>query len=611
MSSRKRRNLLNGGYLLGIVLVLILINVVFSLLNLSLDLTADQRFSLAEGTKKFLASTRERESRISFKIYLEGDMPAEIQSFRNAIEDKLKDFKSIAGNRIEYEFVNPNEGHASKKEAYFFLKGIFDKGILPTKVVYVKNGVQSQLILWAGAEITCSSNGVIKESYVQFLPGTPNGDPLELNRIQPILENALNNMEYNLLSAMRKISQTEKKRIAFLQGHGELKQQETMNARAVLSPYFYLTTLTLGSEASYRELNDLDGIVIANPTLPFSDLDLYFIDQFVMHGGRLMVFMNTLHHSEDSLERNYLDHTVRRNIKLDKMIFDYGIRMHENYVYDRLCGYRKVQLKNMSSLSWPYFVLSTPSLHPITRNIDPVYLAYPNELQLIERPGVKLSKVLTSSSNSNRSGIAPQISLMDFQVFGENPAFIENPEDPINKITLAAMAEGSLPSYFSNRELADENGKSIERFSEINQLPKKYRTKKIQSDASAKVFVVGNGTFLANEYDSVRQGGVYQYRPFPAFPYNALKYSKVPDINGRPLIYGNQEFIQNLVDYMLGDNSVLDIRSRQIEIRQLDVRKTLDEGKMVQVLNLLIPLGIVGSLGGLIWAIRRRKYRKE
>jgi gliding-associated putative ABC transporter substrate-binding component GldG len=473
----------------------------------------------------------------------------------------------------------------------------------------VKNGIQSQLILWAGAEISCSANGVIKESSLQFLPGTPNGDPLELNRINPIIENALNNLEYNLLSAMRKISQSEKKRIAFLQGHGELKEQETINARAVLGPYFYLTTLTLGSEASYQELNDLDGIIVANPTQPFSDLDLYFLDQFLMNGGRLMVFMNTLHHQEDSLGKNYFDHTLRKNIKLDKMMFDYGIRMHENYVFDRVCGYRKVQLKNTSSLSWPYFVLSSPSLHPITRNIDPVHLPYPNELQLIERSGVKLSKILTSSSNSNRSGIAPQISLMDFQVFGENPLFIENPDDPINKITLAAMAEGEIPSYFSNRELADENNRSIESVEAMQKVPKKFRTKKVKSTNGAKVFVVGNGTFLANEYDSVFQGGSYQYRPFPAFPFNALKYSKIPDINGRPLIYGNQEFIQNLVDYMLGDNSVLDIRSRQIELRQLDQRKMMDEGNFIRYINLFIPFLLIALLGGFIFFLRKKKYQ--
>jgi gliding-associated putative ABC transporter substrate-binding component GldG len=604
----KWRGLFNSGYLLVIIALIILVNIVFSLLNFKIDLTADQRYSLSKGSELFLGKIKKQDNRINLKIYLEGDLPAEIQGFRNAIEDKLKDFKSIAGNRIEYEFINPNAGHASKKEELFFLKGIFDKGILPTRVVFVKNGVQSQLLLWAGAEITCTSNGVVKESYVQFLPGTPNGAPLELGKINPIIENSINNLEYNLLSAMRKISQSEKKRIAFLQGHGELKDQETIIARSILSPYFYLSSLTLGSKSSYEELNRLDGIVIADPKNTFSDIDLYFIDQFVMNGGRLMVFLNTLDHNEDSLTKNSLEHTTRKNLKLDKMLFDYGIRVHENYVYDRICGYRSIQSNKISSLSWPYYVMSSPSKHPITRNIDPVNIPYPNELQLIEKPGVKLNKILTSSSNANRSGIAPQISLMDFQIFGENPAFIGNPDDPLNKITLAAMAEGRIPSYFTNRELADESNRSIAQTEEMNQVPKKFRTKKLKSSPSAKVFVVGNGSFIANGYDSIAKGESYQYRPFPA-GFNPLKFGKTPDINGKPLIFGNQEFLQNMVDYMLGDNSVLDIRSRQIELRQLDSRKLLAEIKFLKYLNLIIPTLLITSIGIVIYVIRRKKYK--
>jgi hypothetical protein len=143
----------------------------------------------------------------------------------------------------------------------------------------------------------------------------------------------------------------------------------------------------------------------------------------------------------------------------------------------------------------------------------------------------------------------------------------------------------------------------------MRKVPKKFRTKKVKSSNDAKVFVVGNGTFLANEYDSVFQGGSYQYRPYPSFPFNALKYSKVPDINGRPLIYGNQEFIQNLVDYMLGDNSVLDIRSRQIELRQLDQRKMMDEGNFIRYINLLVPFLLIALLGGVIFFLRKKKYQ--
>lgn len=136
----KLKGLFNGGYLGGVILILILLNIIFSLLNVKIDLTADQRFSLAGGTQEFLKKTKDQANRISLKIYLEGDLPAEIQGFRNAIEDKLKDFKSLAGNRIEYEFINPNEGHASKKRNTFSLKGSLIREFYPRRLCTSKMG---------------------------------------------------------------------------------------------------------------------------------------------------------------------------------------------------------------------------------------------------------------------------------------------------------------------------------------------------------------------------------------------------------------------------------------------------------------------------------------
>jgi hypothetical protein len=73
-------------------------------------MTDDKRYTLAKGTKEFLSDKSKFENRISIKIYLEGNLPAEIKLFRDAIEDKLRAFKDLTGNRIEYVFINPNNG---------------------------------------------------------------------------------------------------------------------------------------------------------------------------------------------------------------------------------------------------------------------------------------------------------------------------------------------------------------------------------------------------------------------------------------------------------------------------------------------------------------------
>jgi len=595
MAKRSSKGFYNWSYFLGLVAILIFLNVIGSLVHMKADMTEDQRYSLAPGTKRFLSEEKNFPNRISVKIYLDGDLPADLQSFRNAIEDKLKDFKDLAGNRIEYQFINPNPENAKEDEKRALHTNLYKQGqgILPMDVVYMKDGTQTQMMLWPGAEIAYSSNGIIKETTIQFLPGTQPGKPMNLDNLNETLENALNNLEYNLLSAIRKITQIEKKRIAFLQGHGELKDGETIRARAILAPYFSLTKVNLNDTLS--ALDGVDGLIIADPKLPFTNKDLYIIDQFVMKGGKLMVFMNELQFIDDSLMARGVTHTMRKNLKIDNMLFDYGIKIHENLVVDAQCGPKIVPYADQTLVPWFFHILATPSTHPITRNLEPVSLEYANELQLINTTGVKLTKILTTSTNANKTGLAPLISLAMPASYGENPKLAENPKDDVNKITLAAIAEGTFQSHFKNRIVGKFADPKLSGFLS-------------QSKVESKIFVVGNGRFLANEYDSMPdgKGGI----SFRANPFNELKMNRVLAERRIPLFYGNQEFIQNLVDYMMGDNSVLDIRSRQIDIKEIDMEKVKSQGKTLKYLNLFGPVLLILLFGFVMFLIRKMKYTK-
>ena len=322
------KGLFNWGFLAITLIAIVFINIIASLVYVQFDMTDDQRYTLSNGTKTFLSDTSRFSNRISIKVYLEGNLPSEIKLFRNAIEDKLNAFKKISDDRIEYVFINPNNGSETEKNELFEALYKQGAGIQPLDVSYLKDAEQTQIMLWPGAEISYSVNGIIKESTIQLLPGTKPGNPMNLLEVTDLLENAINNLEYNLLSSIRNITQTAKSRIAFLQGHGELNYNQTIRARSLIAPYYALTECNLND--SLAALNDVDGLIIANPQTPFSNKDLYIIDQFVMRGGKLMCFMNTLHLEEDTLMSRGITHTIRKNLKLDNMLFDYGLKINEN-----------------------------------------------------------------------------------------------------------------------------------------------------------------------------------------------------------------------------------------------------------------------------------------
>jgi len=586
------KGIFNWSFLLLATIALVLINIIASLVYFRLDMTEDQRYSLSNGTKTFLADQDKFENRISIKIYLEGNLPAEIQHFRNALEDKLKIFKSLAGDRIEYIFVNPKNGSDSDQKALFSDLYARGQGILPMDIVYMKDGDQTPLMLWPGAQISYSQNGIIKESVIQFLPGTQPGKPYDLSNISEILENAVNNLEYNLVSAMRKITQLEKPRIAFLQGHGELNSNQTLRARGLIAPYYSLSEISLND--SIAALSDIDGLVIADPQFPFSDKDLYIIDQFVMNGGKLMCFMNALHVEDDTLMSRGVTHSIRKNLRLENMLFDYGLKLNENLVVDVQCAPKIVPYAEQTLLPWFFHVMASPTSHPISRNIEPVSLEYANEIQFVKQAKARFIPILTSSSNSNKTGLAPLVSLEMPMSYGKKPQLVDNPTDNINKLCLAGLSEGYYNSHFQNR--------IVEEFSKNKN--SNYKEKSLKE---TKVLLVGNGNFIANSYDSMPnpKGAGFLYR---ANPFNELKFNKILAERSIPYFYGNQEFFQNLMDYMMGDNSVLDIRSRQIDIKLIDKEKLKVMSGRLKIINVFGPVLLI-LFFAFVWNIlRKRRY---
>lgn len=596
MAEKKQlvKGLYNWALLAIIIIGIVLINIISSFVYKRFDTTADQRYSLSQGTVKFLKNSENFKTRLNLKIYLAGNLPAELKHFKNAIENKLSEFKEIAGNKIEYQFIDPNVGTEGEQKELFdhiFAEG---KGILPMNMVYMKDGSQTQMMLWPGAIINYGGSSV---QSIQLLPGSKSDRPYQLSGMSDLIQNSINNLEYMLISSLRRATLDKKPKIAFLQGHGELTYPQTQRVRALMSPYFTVTDVALND--SIHALDNVSGLIIARPRKTFSDKDLYLIDQFVMKGGRLMCFLDELYFNEDSLKMTGETHTARYPaLRLDKMLFDYGLKINDNYVLDAHSAPTQVENARVSVIPWFYNVLATPTKHAISRNVEPVFLPYTNEIQFVgNSPDIALTPILTSSSNSMASGMAPMLRLGMYQNYGKSPQLVSNPESETNQKCLAGLAEGMFKSHFRNR-IVDAFVKS----SDIN-----YYEKSINE---GKVMLIGNGRFIMNEYDSApsRTGNSFQYRPKNV---NDLQFSQELINLKIPHFFGNQEFFQNMADYMMGDNSVLDIRSRQIDIHEMNKDRVKTHAGMYRILNIGVPVLLIVILAIVFIVIRRRKYTQK
>ena len=592
-----------GSSMILIVLgIVILINVVVSFSNYKLDMTEDQRYSLSNEAKSFLENVKELESTLFFEVYLEGDLPSELRGYKELIKEKLENFKEYSNNKIDYVFVDPksdvnDEFNDLEKEIFNNRKGLFP--IEPSFKDY--NGESKYFRIWPGAKLSYNDNGITKETFIQLIPPAQFTD---LEILHNYVNSAIVNLEYKLASGIRELIKKNKKRIAFLQGHNELKPQQTAAAKRYLNKHYYFSEVTIND--SINKLDEFDALIIADPKSYFSDKDLFVIDQFVMRGGKLMVFMNTLDFNQDSLDINFGAHTIRKRIRLEDMLFDYGIKIHENFVMDANCMLQNYNFANSnirvktdkSNFPQLYHVVATSNSHPISRNLNRIAMNFINQISFTKEDEVESETIITSSSNSTVSRQAPLITYNDFKRFG-TPLNLN--QSQLSNFALGGVIKGKFKSYFVDKpweiDTAYTNNPDA-------------RFLKESKNSDGQIMVIGNGQFLSNSIDSMKlNDGTTVYMTARNHQYE-LDYVLPKFQYNNSYKIDNSTFFQNIIDYMLDDLSIINLRNKEIKLKELDREKISTEKGFYTILNIVLPILLIISSGFVLVWLRKKRYSK-
>jgi ABC-type uncharacterized transport system involved in gliding motility auxiliary subunit len=71
-----------------------------------IDLTNEKRFTLSDPTKKLLEKLVDE---VEIKVFLKGEFPSGFKKLANSTNDMLQEFKEVAGNKLQYNFVSPDD----------------------------------------------------------------------------------------------------------------------------------------------------------------------------------------------------------------------------------------------------------------------------------------------------------------------------------------------------------------------------------------------------------------------------------------------------------------------------------------------------------------------
>lgn len=546
-------------YIIGLLLIWIVGFFVFH----RYDLTQDKRYTLSSTSESLIQSL---DSPLHIDILLGGELTADYRNLRNDIKFLLDELQERNKN-LTYTFLDPIDiSETEKEEAHLSPAPIkTDKGILNV-YPYAKISYQEKT-RWM--EVLINDPSITFESLPQA---------------------SSEKLEYLFADKIQQITSKNRKKVGLIVHHDELPENKIDGfGRALADKYdvgVYLNPIinkSMTLQASDLDsLRKFDALVIAKPTLPFTEMDKLVLDQYIMHGGKTLWAVETVDAEMDSIFRSGKIVAFPRDLQLNDFLFNYGIRIHPMIIKDLngspivLADGETAGNTSYNYYPWPYFELGTRAEdNPITQSIDPVLFQFANPIEIIPNKNIKPTVLLASSAQTT---LKPALNFIQL-----NEVNIENPEEyKMGRIPMAVLIEGDFSSAYAMRY-------------ERKEFPN-YRG----ATKDGKMVVISDGDVLKNNL----------WRGMP-MRLGEDKYSMRPDNpNMPPKTYANQTFLMNTMDYLLGNEDFLALRNRQLQTPKLSESKVVLEKKSWQMKNLLIPTFIILLVGALANWYRKRKYTR-
>jgi ABC-2 type transport system permease protein len=550
------------GKFLAVSLFIVVINILSFQFFFRLDLTSDKRFTLSKPTKSTLKNLEET---VFIKVYLDGDLPIGFAKMKNAIGELLEEFRIYSRN-IEYNFINPYSYEGKDREAVF--RELYEKNVDNISVRIKGEDGMSQKNIFPGAIISYRN----AETSINLLSNNP-GLPAEVN-----LNNSIQALEYQFIGVIKNITSEKVNKIAFIEGHGELDEFQVGDISRALSKFYQVDRGTINGQVGI--LDGYNAIIIAKPQQPFSEPDKYVLDQYLMNGGKILWFIDAVNVSADSLD-NGSTLAFARELNLDDMLFQYGVRVNPQLIKDLQSNFLMVSMASRGSqnkltpVPWLYYpLINGRQDHPISKNLNMVKTEYVNPIDTVGgNNALEKTVLLWTSPNTALVRVPALITLNEIDI-QPNAAQYQSGRHPV-----AVLLEGEFPSVFQNRMLPVLKSEDTKSF-------------KSKSKTTGMV-VVSDGDIIRNDVKYTPQGNMI----------GRLGFDKNTNHT-----FGNKEFVLNAINYLADDDGLINLRSREFKLRLLDKQKLESQHTLWMLINIIFPVIAIVVFGIITQWVRKKKY---
>ena len=526
-----------GTNYIALIVILAAILGVINLLSyrhfLRADLTENKQYTISASTKKVLAGL---DDIVNIKVYFSKKLPPYLTTLTDQVTDLLDEYRTYAKGNLNIEFIDPAEDPAMEQRLRFM-------GIPQVRLNVIERDQAQFTNVYLGMAILYGDN----------------------KEVIPAITDT-SNFEYDLTSKILRVTSGEIKTIGFLSGQGapDLNSQ-LKNIQTILQEHY--SSRAIDSKKEQKIPPDVAALVVASPR-ELSDRDKFLIDQYIMAGGKVLFFIDSIVMDERRLSATPL------KSPLADMLEHYGVRVKNELVLDRSNANASFQSGLYTiSVPYPFWVKIAKEnfdpQNPIVSQLESMVLPWASPLEILKdkTTGIQVAALFKSTKYSWTQN--------NFFDLSPKEQYSPPPNEMKERVMGVALS-GKFKSFFAGKKVpAKEEEKTTAAVPSESKQENPPETI-ISESKDTKLIVVGNARFITEN--------------FPAE------------------FDGNRIFFLNAIDWFTIGDYLIGIRSRESTDRPL--RVISEEAKAaLRFINILGVSILVGLFGLSRFYLRRRRKR--
>lgn len=514
-----------------------------------LDLTAEKVYTLSQGSKDLVKNLPDR---LNVKLFMSEDLKPPFKQHAQFVRDLLSEYETYSEGKLKLEIVKIGEGDSKKEEE-----------AQKYKVQKSNRGVVSANKFEIGS--TFLGVGFDYHGEIESIPVIDKDVGLEFD-----------------ISGLIKQMTVKKQKIAFASSEGELTPSGGHGSGVQIIGEFLKRS---GFEATTVELKaaippDIDALLIVGAKQPFSDRAKYVLDQFLMRGKSVGIFIDgqMLQTPRGMMMPGMDMPQIAQNneANLDDLLSAYGVKIKQDIILDMQNYIGPVQVGGqMLGVNHPVFLAATqlPQVHQINTGMRAVIFPFVSSLELVgDAKEGKGNVTWTKLAESSKESWRPQGPFVFMPTQKPRDMTIGTDKGPF---PLVYAGTGKFKSAFTGKQAVKEDGSKVDG----NVSQPGIEAMVHESPASARLIVIADSEFMSDQYLNLVRSGLNIYEE-------------------------NLKYALKILDWLAQDEALAQVRNKGMQSRPLDQVK---EGTMTLIkAGNIVGLPLLLLLIGLIrWRIRQ------